>query len=408
MNAGDVEHDDVGHGNDDDDDDDLPPGLLQRLKDGPPPGMMRRMSVMMSALHTSTNDGAEEHDRPPPGLNVNGAFKLLAQHPNLSIVPENIRKFYFDLDHRIEEVERKTVEMANTQINHEILDSLDDEEDVLEAIASLEKGQDLEIPDALPKEYATERVRKARYRNAEIRRWFEDRKKQWKNESESFRIELRMYLSEDDEIFLSDTKKCPDPDCAFTIESPAMSVERMRSDLHASRSIRMSASQDTCDDWIETTLRVTKLLKSEEEDFNSVIVTAGGWAGGHIGEAEGLRSVDTMWKRCVQSAATGGHIASNTLAPDGLFLLTGASAALSGTSFMAGYGMAKAATHHLVRSVANGDLPEGCVSVGILPETIDTDDNRRNMPDADFTTWTPESVIADKVLEWSTGNGMYR
>jgi len=65
--------------------------------------------------------------------------------------------------------------------------------------------------------------------------------------------------------------------------------------------------------------------------------------------------------------------------------------------------MAKAATHHLISSVAQGDLADECVAVAILPETIDTADNRENMPDADFSAWTPESAIADKIIQWSDG-----
>lgn len=68
---------------------------------------------------------------------------------------------------------------------------------------------------------------------------------------------------------------------------------------------------DPCDDWVERALRLTKKLREDESGFQSVVVTAGGWAGGHIGDAEGLRSVDVMWQRCIQSAAVGGHLASN-------------------------------------------------------------------------------------------------
>ena len=60
-----------------------------------------------------------------------------------------------------------------------------------------------------------------------------------------------------------------------------------------------------------------------------------------------------IWKRCAQSAAMGGYMSSKLLGEDGLLVFTGASVVASGgTSFMAGYGMAKAATHHLVQSQA--------------------------------------------------------
>ncbi len=39
---------------------------------------------------------------------------------------------------------------------------------------------------------------------------------------------------------------------------------------------------------------------------------------------------------------------------------------------MIGYGIAKAATHHLVRSLAAGGLPAESVVAGVLPVTLDT------------------------------------
>ncbi len=46
------------------------------------------------------------------------------------------------------------------------------------------------------------------------------------------------------------------------------------------------------------------------------------------------------------------HLAATTLAPNGLLVLTGSQAGLAGTSGMLAYGMAKAATHQLVKSMA--------------------------------------------------------
>ncbi len=141
----------------------------------------------------------------------------------------------------------------------------------------------------------------------------------------------------------------------------------------------------------------------KRDKYDAVIVTAGGWAGGHIGEIEGLRGVEDMWSRCAQSAAMGGYMASNLLSEKGLLVFTGASVvSQGGTSFMAGYGMAKAATHHLVQSMSSGDdLPLGSSVVAIMPETIDTPQNRNSMPDVDFASWTPMEHISEKLLEWS-------
>lgn len=66
--------------------------------------------------------------------------------------------------------------------------------------------------------------------------------------------------------------------------------------------------------------------------------------------------------------------------------------------------MAKAAVHHLVKSLAekDGGIPEKSCVTAILPYgkilsyyillfriTLDTPMNRQFMPKADFSTWTP-------------------
>lgn len=77
--------------------------------------------------------------------------------------------------------------------------------------------------------------------------------------------------------------------------------------------------------------------------------------------------------------------------------LTGAKAALEGTPGMIGYGMAKAAIHQLTKSLAANDsgLPKNSLVVSILPVTLDTPMNRKWMPDADYSTWTPLTFIAE-------------
>lgn len=78
-------------------------------------------------------------------------------------------------------------------------------------------------------------------------------------------------------------------------------------------------------------------------------------------------------------------------------VLTGAKAALGGTSFMIGYGMAKAAVHQLTQSLAqkNSGMPANSHAVCILPVTLDTPGNRQGMPNADFSSWTPCDTVSE-------------
>ena len=59
-----------------------------------------------------------------------------------------------------------------------------------------------------------------------------------------------------------------------------------------------------------------------------------------------------MFRVCVEPAVDAARIASTFLAPQSTLILTGAAAALGPTPGMLGYGIAKAATHHLVKSLA--------------------------------------------------------
>ncbi|KAG8233392.1 hypothetical protein J437_LFUL013172 [Ladona fulva] len=104
-----------------------------------------------------------------------------------------------------------------------------------------------------------------------------------------------------------------------------------------------------------------------------------------------------MWRQSVWSAAIAASIAVKNLKEGGLVTLPGAKPALGPTPGMIGYGMAKAAVHQLTKSLAaeKSGLPPNCLTVAILPVTLDTPMNRKWMPNADFSTWTPLEFVAE-------------
>lgn len=64
---------------------------------------------------------------------------------------------------------------------------------------------------------------------------------------------------------------------------------------------------------------------------------------------------------------------------------------------MIGYGMAKAAVHQLVKSLAEAGsgMPANSRVAAILPVTLDTPGNRKWAgPDTDFGFWTPMDQLA--------------
>lgn len=144
---------------------------------------------------------------------------------------------------------------------------------------------------------------------------------------------------------------------------------------------------------------VADLLKDNKLD--AVICVAGGWAGGNASK-DLAKNTDLMIKQSVWSSTISASVAAQFLKEGGVLTLTGAKPALTGTPGMIGYGMAKAAVHQLTKSLsASGSgLPENSLVVSILPITLDTPMNRKWMPKADFSTWTPLEYVAELFHTW--------
>jgi dihydropteridine reductase len=161
------------------------------------------------------------------------------------------------------------------------------------------------------------------------------------------------------------------------------------------------------DSWTEQSEKVTSLVAEAvgEHKLDAIFCVAGGWAGGNAGSEGTLQfhilfvlcyflfvclrlflivlighffagfvnNCDMMWKQSVWTSTIAAELASKHLQPNGLLQLTGAAPALEGTSFMMGYGMAKAAVHQLTKSLGgkNTGLPTGTVTFAILPSVFD-------------------------------------
>lgn len=145
------------------------------------------------------------------------------------------------------------------------------------------------------------------------------------------------------------------------------------------------------------------LASAKAHKFDAVINVAGGWAGGNVADPHAAANAELMLRQSVFSSMAAAHIAAVTANPNALLLLPGSAAALGPTSFMLGYGFAKAAVHHLVKSVAADPslTPPGFCVLGMLPVTLDTPGNRAAMPQADRSTWTPTPFVADTLVQWA-------
>lgn len=157
--------------------------------------------------------------------------------------------------------------------------------------------------------------------------------------------------------------------------------------------------------WSIEELQNALLQETSKNSFDAVVNVAGGWAGGSVADASTAAAAELMIRQSVWTSVAAAHVASVRGNENMFCAFTGAAAALQGTAGMVGYGLAKAAVHHLVKSMAAdpSKLPKGATVIGVLPVTLDTPGNRGGMPDADFSVWTPTSTAATHLVDWSEG-----
>ncbi|XP_012283376.1 dihydropteridine reductase isoform X2 [Orussus abietinus] len=157
--------------------------------------------------------------------------------------------------------------------------------------------------------------------------------------------------------------------------------------------------------WKEQETAILQQVKDilKEEKLDGIICVAGGWAGGNASNKDFIKNCDLMWRQSVWSSTIAASIAAQYLKEGGFLSLTGAKAALDETPGMIGYGMAKAAVHQLIKSLAakGSGLPANSLVTGILPVTLDTPMNRKWMADADTSTWTPLEFVSDLFWKWA-------
>lgn len=175
---------------------------------------------------------------------------------------------------------------------------------------------------------------------------------------------------------------------------------------------------------------------SKHNKLDAIICASGGWAGDvdianvmehHLADkanSGGLEDVDIEEEYARESAevcermmrmnyfpiVAGGQVGRRFMKRGGLFVIIGASAALSPTPGMLGYGSAKSATHHYLQSMGPASHQENdTTSVGILPLMIDTPTNRSMVDDSgDKGSDTDERYnkmvkpihIANEIGEW--------
>lgn len=136
--------------------------------------------------------------------------------------------------------------------------------------------------------------------------------------------------------------------------------------------------------------------------IDCLIHTVGGFAMG-----DGMHTVDDMsrYERMmylnaqttyVMLARVGRHMVE-TETPGAMVAIL-ARSGLKGAKGMAEYTAGKAAAERIVQSAAEELKPHNIRVNGIMPSTIDTPQNRQDMPNADFSKWVTPQQLAEVVV----------
>jgi len=154
---------------------------------------------------------------------------------------------------------------------------------------------------------------------------------------------------------------------------------------------------------MEAQCKQLQKVLGQEPPLDAIVNVAGGFAMGSAADADVFANMTAMVESSVYSSTIAAHVASASLRAGGLVVLPGAAAAKSPTAWSLPYGTAKAAVHHLVRSLADAEaagLPAGSKTIGLAPQVLDTPQNRQGMPDADTSTWPSLDEVAEQLEAW--------
>jgi NAD(P)-dependent dehydrogenase (short-subunit alcohol dehydrogenase family) len=132
-----------------------------------------------------------------------------------------------------------------------------------------------------------------------------------------------------------------------------------------------------------------------------ILVNAiGGFAGGKRVHEETLSTWDKMYRINLQTTLNACRVVVPGMLQQGSgrIVNVAARAALSGAPTLGAYCASKSAVIRLTETLAAELKDQGITVNCVLPGTIDTPQNRKDMPKADFSKWVAPLAIADAIL----------
>lgn len=131
-----------------------------------------------------------------------------------------------------------------------------------------------------------------------------------------------------------------------------------------------------------------------------LINTIGGFRGGKPVADTSLENWDFMFELNVRSVFTSCKVAVPHMLDAGVGKIINVAArpGLHGVADAAAYSGAKSAVIRLTESLSEEVKEQGINVNCVLPGHLDTEENREQMPDSDFTRWVQPSAVTDVIL----------
>lgn len=151
---------------------------------------------------------------------------------------------------------------------------------------------------------------------------------------------------------------------------------------------------------VEAMQAAVKTVKDHFGRLDALVATVGGYAGGYYVQDTDQALLASMFRQHVHTVLAAAQAVAPIMAAQksGVMVFVGAQSALQASSRNGAYSAAKAAGLRLTESLAAGLKKDGVRVYSVLPGTIDTPKNRKQMPNADFSRWTSAESIADVIL----------
>jgi NAD(P)-dependent dehydrogenase (short-subunit alcohol dehydrogenase family) len=139
--------------------------------------------------------------------------------------------------------------------------------------------------------------------------------------------------------------------------------------------------------------------------IDALLNIAGGFRWIKIGDSHAA-DLELMFRMNVQTTANAVRAALPALkaSPAGRIVNVGALGAEKAAAGMGPYAASKAAVHKLTEALAEELKDAGITVNAVLPSTIDTAQNRADMPEADFSRWVAPADLAEVMLFLASEN----